>query len=103
MEAISFKTIRLAFILVAFGLLLLIAVYYLRPRNQPAPHPQVKQGQVYSYYQIFDEKTGKNLMNVSSAPVQVGDELITADNRRYVVIRVNGNQAYAKFVEKVKM
>ncbi|HOQ24853.1 MAG TPA: hypothetical protein PLI94_08420 [Bacillota bacterium] len=40
-------------------------------------------------------------MIISSAPVMEGDELITEDNKRYVVVKVTGNTAYARYMETV--
>lgn len=57
----------------------------------------------YAYYRIIDEKTEKTLMTISSGPVMKGDELITEDNKLYVVVKVEGNNAYARFVEKVRL
>lgn len=75
-------------------------VWWKGSRPDPRPNPIPRQ---YSYYRILDQATGETLMEISSEPVETGDELITGDNRRFVVVRVVGNQAYAKFVEKVKL
>ncbi len=75
-------------------------VWWKGSRPVPRSNPIRQQ---YSYYRIMDQATGETLMVISSAPVTEGDELITGDNRRFVVVRVVGNQAYAKFVEKVKL
>ena len=75
--------------------LLLLAVFFRKdgpsPQSPVRPHP-VK----YAYYQIVDAATGKTLTFVS-VPVTKGDEYVTADNRRYVVVRIRENKAYARY------
>jgi hypothetical protein len=65
--------------------------------KQVRPHP-VK----YPYYQIIDHATGRTLTYVSAMSVVKGDEYVTGDNRRYVVVMVKGNKAYAKYAGKIK-
>ena len=40
-------------------------------------------------------------MTISSVPVFIGDELITDENKRYVVVKIEGNVAYARYVETI--
>ncbi|GEM_PF-739947 len=68
--------------------------------TRPAPSRTVPRQ--YAYYRIVEEKTGKLLMTVSSAPVTKGDELITDDNKHYVVVKVEKNVAYARYMETVQ-
>ena len=97
------KLWRVVFVLIAALLVIGLAVYHWKPRQAPAPLPERKPEMRYSYYRIVDQATGKTLMVISSSPVTVGDELLTGDNRRYVVVRMVGNLAYAKFVEQVRL
>lgn len=75
-------------------------VQYIKKYNANHPNPQYRARQ-YAYYQIVDQKTGENLMTISSSPVERGDELITGDNRLFRVEKVKGNKAYARFIKKV--
>ncbi|MGE5606191.1 MAG: hypothetical protein ACM3YE_10945 [Bacteroidota bacterium] len=79
-------------------------VQYLKITGGPFPQPVPgnRQKAEYSYYRIIDQKTGKLLTHISSMPVSIGDEYVTAENRRYIVTRVKGNTAYAKYVGIVK-
>ncbi|HOP74985.1 MAG TPA: hypothetical protein PLC07_08005 [Bacillota bacterium] len=91
-----------------YGLIGLTAVFLIiglllrggQERSRPAPNRSVPRQ--YAYYRIVDEKTEKLLMTISSSPVTKGDELITEDNKRYVVVKVEKNVAYARYVETVK-
>ncbi|KYZ75127.1 hypothetical protein AXX12_13190 [Anaerosporomusa subterranea] len=69
----------------------------LSTRQAPAPPPQ---SQVH--YEIVDEVSGKTLMYVSIKKVDEGDELITEDGKWYVVVKVEGNRATARYFDKVK-
>jgi len=60
----------------------------------PLPLP-LKQG-----YTIVDEKTGESLAYVG-VRASVGDQLITWDNRLYVVVRVTGHTAFARYQGKL--
>jgi hypothetical protein len=88
-------------------MLIVIPVFYLfgpmlfkTPKQPVRPYPQPMK---YSYYKIVDQSNDKVLMYISSGPVGPGDSLITENNRRFVVVRVVGNKAYAKYVGKEKM
>lgn len=60
------------------------------------PEPQTTLPQItHDYYEIVDELSGESLMMVPLL-VTVGDELLTEDNRRFSVVKINGNTAYAK-------
>lgn len=71
---------------------------YFTPVPQPKPGPVLPE-KPYEYYIIHDEATGEVLMYVSTVRVNVGDELITEKNERYVVVEVVDNKAYARFVK----
>jgi hypothetical protein len=90
---------RIAVFLLA-GLALAILAYFalsylpmsLLPMQQkPTPQP------IYDYYEILDEAGGESLMTVPLI-VNVGDELLTEDNRRFQVVKVIENKAYARKV-----
>ncbi|SDF51824.1 hypothetical protein [Sporolituus thermophilus] len=88
------------------GVLAMVGVLYftapqLLPLPQPKPETPTKAP--YEYYVIIDEATGATIMYVSVVTVNPGDELITEDNKRYVVVRVEENRAYARYVEDVKV
>lgn len=64
--------------------------------------PEQSPHQVYDYYIIVDENTKETLMYVPLV-VNVGDELISETNKRYKIIKVEENQAYARFVEDLNL
>lgn len=64
---------------------------------KPEPLPQKS----YDYYIIIEKETGIHLMFVPIV-VFVGDELISEDNKRYVIVEIADNLAYASFVEHVR-
>lgn len=67
-------------------------------QQKPEQVPQ----KVYDYYMIIDEETNKTLMYVPFT-VHVTDEVISEENKRYQVVRVEENRAYARFVENVDL
>lgn len=67
-------------------------------QQKPEPVPQ----KVYDFYTIIDEETDRTLMYVPFE-VHVADELISEENKRYRVIRIEENRAYARFVENVNL
>jgi hypothetical protein len=82
---------------VATYLLLNMPLLNLLPIQQkPEQAPQ----KVYDHYVILEEETDRMLMYVPLV-VSVGDELITEENKRYQVVRIEENRAYARFVENV--
>lgn len=81
-----------------------IAVFYYIPLNlfsiqQKPEHPAQKK---YDHYTIYEEETGEILMYVPLV-VNVGDELISENNKLYKVVKVEENQAYARFVENLNL
>lgn len=82
----------------AFGLLHLLPLSFLPIQQKPEQAPQ----KVHDYYIIVDIEDERTLMYVPLT-VSVGDELITEENKRYRVERVEENRAYARFVENVDL
>lgn len=80
----------------AFWLLHLLPSSLLPIQQKPEQAPQ----KAYDYYVIVDAADDRTLMYVPLV-VSVGDELITEENKRYRVERVEENRAYARFVENV--
>ena len=95
---------RYYFIIGLLIITLLIAIARLYPygffpaRQKPQPHP----AEPYPYYQIIDDASGKTLMYVP-LKVAVGDELVCEENKRYQVVRIEENRAYARFVENINI
>lgn len=87
---------------VAAGLLLTIALTHLIPLNYLSVQqkPEQRPQQLHDYYIIMDEKTGAELMYVPLV-VSIGDEVITEDNKRYTIVTIKQNRAYARYVEMV--
>lgn len=56
----------------------------------------------YEYYYVYAEEDGRELMRVP-VPINIDDELITDDNKRYKIISVDGNKGIARFVENVNL
>ena len=67
-------------------------------QQKPEQAPQ----KMYDHYIIHDEATNEVLMYVPLV-VSVGDELISDKNKRYKVVKVEENQAYARFVEDLNL
>lgn len=87
--------------LLLVGLALLTLVYLalsFLPFNllpiQQKPIPQ----KIYDYYEVVDESSGESLMAVPLI-VNVGDELLTEENKRYEVVKVIENTAYARRIK----
>ncbi|HMM23146.1 MAG TPA: stage II sporulation protein P [Selenomonadales bacterium] len=84
------------------GTIAILASLHLLPLNilsiqqKPEQAPQ----KVYDYYLIIDETDNQTLMYVPLV-VSVGDEVITEENKRYQIVKVEENRAYARFVEYV--
>jgi hypothetical protein len=91
----------LAVALVLGGATLWGAISYLPLNILPIQQkPEQAPQQVYDYYQIIDVESGETLMYIPLV-ASVGDELLTEENKRYQVVRVEENRAYARFVEYV--
>jgi hypothetical protein len=88
--------------LLVVAALALGVIYYvptlLSIQAKPEPAPQ----KAYDYYIIIEEDTKEILMYVPVV-VNVDDELISEQNKRYKIVKVEGNQAYARFVEDLNL
>jgi hypothetical protein len=84
--------------IVTFGVANLYPFGIFPNQQKPEQEPQ----KVYDLYMIIDEETNKTLMYVPFK-VNVADEVISEENKRYQVVRVEENRAYARFVENVDL
>ncbi len=80
----------------AYLLLNMLPLNLLPIQQKPDQAPQ----KVYDHYIILEEDSDRMLMYVPLV-VSVGDELITEENKRYEIVRIEENRAYARFVENV--
>lgn len=64
------------------------ALFYQWHTQRPDPE--------YAYYIVIDEESNEILTYVSSVRVTVGDEYLTGDGRRYAVVRMEENRAFAR-------
>jgi hypothetical protein len=98
------KYLRFLIISLFIGVGLTGILFYYTPlsfmsvKQKPEQAPQ----KIYDYYLIIDEKTGKSLMYVPLV-VSPGDEVITEENQRFRVIRLEENRAIARYVEDVDL
>ena len=93
------KTLKKVLLLFAFVLAITdySLIRFWLPRS-PSPQPfPIRPHEKYKYYEIINQSNGETLTYVT-VPVGVGDEYITGDNCRYVVVRMSGNKAYAKYM-----
>lgn len=73
--------------------------HYLFPVQQK---PEQSSQRVYDYYLIVDEEDGHTLMYVPLI-THIGDEVLSEENKLYVITRIDENRAYARFVKNVKL
>lgn len=96
------KKRRLLFVgaAVILGFLTALSALHLFPLDILSVHQKPGQApqKVYEYYIIADEKTDNIIMYVPLV-VSVGDEVITEDNKRYEIVKIVENRAYARFIE----
>lgn len=89
---------------ILLSLLFVFSFLHILPLNlfsvQQKPAPQIQK--IYDYYIIVDEVDNHSLMYVPLV-VNVGDEVLTEENKRYKVIRIEQNRAIARFVEEIKL
>ncbi len=85
-------------LLFTFSFLHVLPLNLFSVQQKPAPHPQ----KIYDYYIIVDEIDDHSLMYVPLV-VNVGDEVLTEENKKYKVVRIEQNRAIARFVEEVKL
>jgi len=81
-----------------FILLPLLPLNILSIQQKPESEPQ----KIYDYYIIIDEVDHHSLMYVPLV-VNIGDEVLTEENKRYKVVKIEENRAFARFVEDVKL
>lgn len=82
-----------------YRLIFMLPVIYQYPSNTfKRPREKI----ISTYYTINDENSAVELMRVP-VTVEPGDEVLSADNKLYQVVRVEGNQAYARFIKQVKL
>lgn len=97
---------RLAIIAAAtiIGGIILFSIINLLPLNILSIHHKPEQApqKVYDYYIIIDEKTNRDLMYVPLV-VSIGDEVITEENQRYKIVKIEENRAYARFIEDISL
>lgn len=81
----------IVFIIAVYGLTRFLPGIWSGSKTNP-----VRPLEQHQYFQIIDQDTGKTLTYVS-VTVSKGDEYITGDDRRYVIVRLSGNKAYARY------
>ncbi len=81
-----------------FSFLHLLPLNIFSIQQKPAPESQ----KAYDYYFILDEADGRSLMYVPLV-VNIGDEILTEENKLYKVVKIEENRAYARFVEDVNL
>jgi hypothetical protein len=64
--------------------------------------PEETTQRIYDYYIILDEQDGHTLMYIPLI-AHIGDEVLSEENKLYVITRVEENRAYARFVRDVKL
>lgn len=90
--------IIILFSLFAFSALHILPLNIFSVQQKPEPQSQ----QLYDYYIIYDETDGHSLMYVPLV-VNVGDEVLTEENKRYKVVKIEENRAFARFVEDISL
>lgn len=100
----NIKRLAKGFSLLLIAAIMTIGVFYYIPfslfSGQQKPEQPLQEK--YVHYTIFEEETGEILMYVPLV-VNVGDELISENNKRYKIVKVEENQAYARFVENLHL
>ena len=81
-----------------FSVLHILPLNLLSIQQKPTPQPQ----QLYDYYTIVDEADEHSLMYVPLV-VNVGDEVLTEENKRYKIVKIEKNRAFARFIENVNL
>jgi len=94
---------KLASIL-ALVAIITIGVVYTIPLTMFSVQPKPEQApqKIYDHYIVVEEDTKEVLMYVPIV-VNVGDELVSDQNKRYKIVKVEENQAYARFVEDLNL
>ena len=78
------------YLLIIVIMLIISGALFYQWHTQHSPNPE------YAYYIVFDEESNEILTYVSSVRVTVGDEYLTGDGRRYAVVRMEENRAFAR-------
>lgn len=90
-------------IILFLGILLLSLLHIIPLHFLPIqPKPETQSQNVYEYYIIIDESDGHSLMYVPLV-VNIGDEVVTEENKRYKVVKIEQNFAFARFIEEVNL
>lgn len=94
---------KLASLLALIAIVTIGVVYYgpltmFSVQQKPEQPPQ----KVYDYYIVVEEDTKEVLMYVPIV-ISVGDELVSEQNKRYKIIKIEENMAYARFVEDLNL
>lgn len=98
---IKHRTILLMAILIISSVTILSSLHLLPLNMLPVQQkPEQTPQKVYDYYLIIDEVNNQTLMYVPLV-VSIGDEVITEENKRYQIVKIEENRAYARFVEYV--
>jgi len=82
----------------AFSALHILPLNIFSIQQKPNSQPQ----KIYDYYIILDEMDGHSLMYVPLV-VNVGDEVLSEENKRYKVVRIEENRAFARFIEDINL
>lgn len=56
----------------------------------------------YPFYVITDEDGQNELMKIPLL-VNIGDEVLSSDNKLYQITHIEENHAYAKFIRQIKL
>jgi hypothetical protein len=93
---------KLASILALAAIVIIGAYYVPLTMFSVQPKPEQTPQKIYDYYIIVEEDTKEVLMYVPIV-VNVGDELVSDQNKRYKIVKIEENQAYARFVEDLNL
>ena len=86
------------------AILLVSGLYLSRPNGTPQAKPEQSPPQErYDYYLIIEESTNKTMAYVSTVTVNIGDEYLSENNKRYIIVKIEENRAYARYVENVNL
>jgi hypothetical protein len=98
------RRLVITIVTIVIGAGLLLSILHLLPLSlfSVQQKPEQKPQPMYEYYIIYDEKTGQELMYVPLV-VSIGDELISEDNKRYRIVKIIENRAYARFIEDINI
>lgn len=85
-------------IVVSLSMLHLLPLNILSVQQKPEQAPQ----KIYDYYIIVDEDDGHTIMYVPLV-VNLGDEVLSEDNRYYQIVKIEENRAYARFIKNLNL